>query len=156
MIVVADSSPLNYLILIGQVQTLPVLYTRVAVPDAVREELCQAGAPLPVKEWMKNPLEIHRLPPTVESAIAHLDFGEQQAITLAGRIHAEHILIDDLQVRVAAKLRGLSVIGTVGILQRASREGLLDFQCAFHDLAATNFRMSPAFRLAIQKKLENG
>jgi predicted nucleic acid-binding protein len=39
MIVVADTSPLNYLILIEQVQVLEVLYGQVIIPPAVQDEL---------------------------------------------------------------------------------------------------------------------
>lgn len=159
MIVVADSSPLNYLILIAQVQILPRLFHRVAVPLAVQEELRRTGAPHAVSDWIENPpewLEVHRLPPGFESHLAHLDPGEQQAIALARRIRAEHILIDDLKGRMAAEETGLSVVGTIGILQRAGRKGLLDFQSAFRALAETNFRMSPALRQALKEKSQNG
>lgn len=159
MIVVADSSPLHYLILIGHQQILPVLFERIAVPGGVQQELCRSAAPTAVKEWMKHPpewLEIHSVPPGWESKHAHLDPGEQQAIALAKRIHAGQILIDDLKGRIAAETDGLFVIGTVGIQQRAGKDGLLDFNAAFRRLAATNFRMSPAFRKAIQSERGNG
>jgi predicted nucleic acid-binding protein len=35
MIVIADTGPLNYLVLIRDVDVLPSLYTRVIVPEAV-------------------------------------------------------------------------------------------------------------------------
>jgi len=35
MIVIADTTPLNYLVLIGRVETLPQLYGRVLIPLAV-------------------------------------------------------------------------------------------------------------------------
>ena len=39
MIVIADTSPLNYLVLIDCVELLPGLYGRVIVPQAVFDEL---------------------------------------------------------------------------------------------------------------------
>ena len=39
ILVVADTSPLNYLVQIGCAHLLPELYDRVMVPDAVFEEL---------------------------------------------------------------------------------------------------------------------
>ncbi len=39
MIVVADISPINYLILIQEVDILPKTYGRVVIPQTVREEL---------------------------------------------------------------------------------------------------------------------
>jgi predicted nucleic acid-binding protein len=39
MLVVADTTPINYLILIGQVEILPSLFERVVIPQAVATEL---------------------------------------------------------------------------------------------------------------------
>jgi predicted nucleic acid-binding protein len=55
MIVVADTTPINYLILIEEIDVLPALYGRVVVPCAVSEELMCSRAPLKVREWMKQP-----------------------------------------------------------------------------------------------------
>jgi predicted nucleic acid-binding protein len=45
MIVVADTSPINYLILIGEIDILPKMYGSVVVPQTVREELVRLSAP---------------------------------------------------------------------------------------------------------------
>jgi predicted nucleic acid-binding protein len=52
MIVVADASPLNYLVLIGQSDILPYFYQGVLVPPSVWEELHDANTPVMVKAWM--------------------------------------------------------------------------------------------------------
>jgi predicted nucleic acid-binding protein len=54
MIVVADASPLNYLIQIECDGVLQKLYGRVLVPAAVIEELCHPGAPSVVANWSKS------------------------------------------------------------------------------------------------------
>lgn len=54
MIVVADTTPLNHLILIDQVSLLKVLYGRVIVLQAVFSELQDEAAPPRVKEWISN------------------------------------------------------------------------------------------------------
>ena len=41
--VVSDTSPLNYLILIKQINLLPQLYSRVLIPGSVHEELKRGG-----------------------------------------------------------------------------------------------------------------
>ena len=55
MIVVADSSPLHYLVLIQAADILPTLYTRVLAPQMVADELRRTGAPAAVAEWIGNP-----------------------------------------------------------------------------------------------------
>ncbi len=51
-LVVADTSPIFYLLSIGQIELLPQLLGRVFVPDAVHQELCHPAAPLVVREWV--------------------------------------------------------------------------------------------------------
>jgi predicted nucleic acid-binding protein len=44
-IVVADTSPVHYLVLIGEVEILPALFEKIVVPTAVLDELVHPGAP---------------------------------------------------------------------------------------------------------------
>jgi predicted nucleic acid-binding protein len=61
MIVIADTTPLNYLILIGHADVLPALYGRVLIPEAVAQELHGSGTPDVVKA------QYPRLPPGLKS-----------------------------------------------------------------------------------------
>ena len=54
MIVIADTTPLNYLVLIDQSHLLPQLYGRVLIPQAVYDELQQERTPAPVRAWVAN------------------------------------------------------------------------------------------------------
>ena len=45
-LVVADTGPLHYLVLTGDIELLPQLFECVLVPQVVREELANAEAPL--------------------------------------------------------------------------------------------------------------
>jgi|ERR1051325_893956 predicted nucleic acid-binding protein len=53
--VVADTGPLNYLILIEAVDVLPRLFSPVSIPPGVRDELSHPKAPTPVRSWMSHP-----------------------------------------------------------------------------------------------------
>jgi predicted nucleic acid-binding protein len=53
--VIADISPLNYLILIGADDVLRQLYGEIAVPVAVLAELKHAETPVDVFEWISKP-----------------------------------------------------------------------------------------------------
>jgi predicted nucleic acid-binding protein len=57
MIVIADASPLNYLVLINEVHILPKLYGRVLIPPGVWAELQQERTPEPVRQWAAKPPE---------------------------------------------------------------------------------------------------
>lgn len=52
--VVSDTSPLNYLILIEQINLLPQLYGRVLIPGSVSEELNAPETPDLVRTWATN------------------------------------------------------------------------------------------------------
>ena len=53
-VVVADTSPINYLILIVETEILPRLYQRIVIPGEVFAELIDDGAPPEVREWTKQ------------------------------------------------------------------------------------------------------
>lgn len=54
MIVVADTSPLHYLVHINEIELLPFLFGKVLIPHAVLEELTHEGTPVRTKEWAAN------------------------------------------------------------------------------------------------------
>lgn len=56
MIVVSDTSPLNYLVLIGADDVLPALFGQVLAPPAVLDEMQHAKAPAQVQHGP----QIHR------------------------------------------------------------------------------------------------
>jgi len=45
MLVVCDTSPLCYLLLIGEIEILPQLYDRVLIPTEVAQELSDINSP---------------------------------------------------------------------------------------------------------------
>lgn len=147
MIVVADTTPVNYLILIGEVDVLAKLYGRVVIPQAVRNELMCSRAPASVRAWIESPptwLEILSPAPVSDIALAKLDAGERDAIALAEELSADQLIVDELLGRREAERRGLSIIGTVGVLREAAEEGLLDLRAAVERLRQTSFHISPA------------
>jgi predicted nucleic acid-binding protein len=143
MIVVADSSPLHYLILLEQAEILRRLYENVLIPDAVTVELRAASAPRRVSEWMSRPpswLRTVEVPAEdIVSVADELDLGERAAIALAERIGADLLLIDESAGRAEARRRSLLVTGTLGVLRAAAEAGLLDVRDVVSRLRATNF-----------------
>jgi predicted nucleic acid-binding protein len=55
MIIVSNTSPINYLILIGQIDLLPELFRQISIPQAVYSELSDTEAPRPVRTWIASP-----------------------------------------------------------------------------------------------------
>ena len=70
-VVVADSSPLNYLVLIGSIDVLHRLYASIFVPQQVVVELTDPAAPREVGNWARTLpdwVEVRSIPPKDASA----------------------------------------------------------------------------------------
>src|SRR6266481_250040 len=147
--VVADTGPLNYLILIEAVDILPRLCSPILIPAGVRDELLHPKAPTPVRSWVGYPpawLHIESLESfraTEQSALHH---GERQAIALAVQQQAG-LLIDDREGVLQARKMNLEVIGTLAVLVRAAQRGWVQLPEMFRRLRATSFR-SPVHLMA--------
>jgi predicted nucleic acid-binding protein len=55
MLVVADTSPLHYLVLIACADIRPALFDRIVIPRAVAAELQHPKTPALVRVWMATP-----------------------------------------------------------------------------------------------------
>ena len=145
-VVVADTSPLNYLALIGEIGILQRLYGRVVVPSEVLAELADSGAPPEVAAWIQSRpewLEVRAVRVGQDDpALQQLDPGERAAILLAQEEPDVLLLIDDSAGRAEANRRDIPNTGTLGVLRAAALRRLLDLPPALARLAATNFRVS--------------
>ena len=142
MIVVSDTSPLNYLVLIEGAGILPLLFGRVLAPPAVMVELRHPGTPPTVRAWAAAPpawLEV-RTPTSVDPSLS-LGAGEAEAISLARELCADAILIDERKGIQAARQLGLFATGTLGVLELAAEKGFIALPEAVASLRQTNFRV---------------
>jgi predicted nucleic acid-binding protein len=154
MIVVSDTSPINYLLLIDQIDLFPRLFRQIIIPDVVRGEMLDADAPAILQQWIANPPSwlIIEAVQTIDETLNILDPGEQAAITLAQTLPADLLIIDERLGRRIASERGIPIIGTLGILDDASSRGLIELSDTIARLQQTNFRISHRI---IEKLLEN-
>ena len=151
-LVIADTSPINYLLLIGHI--LPALFGKVILPTAVWDELKHPKAPLVVRNWVASPppwVDVRPSIPFQDASLKALDAGEGAAIALAIELHADLLLMDDEEGVIAARRKGLEVAGTLGVLSRAAQRHLLNLADAFERVKHTNFR----FRQEIMDKFLN-
>lgn len=142
-VVVADTSPLNYLIQIDEVDLLARLYRHVLIPDVVASELRDPEAPPVVAEWAANlPAWIEIRPTPVSSErLDRLDDGERAAILLAqAQPSPVLLLIDEAEGRAEAERRQIPTTGTLGVLRAAAIRNMTDLPTALARLRSTNFR----------------
>lgn len=144
-VVVADTSPINYLILVDAIEILPRLYGRVTIPDVVLRELSNEDAPAEVAAWAATPpawIDVRHGLLSKDPWLQALDSGEHAAILLAQQQTEVLLLMDDSSGRAEAAKRGIPTIGTLGVLRAASLQRLIALPVVLARLTATNFRVS--------------
>lgn len=144
MIVVSDTTPLHYLILIGQISVLPAIFSKIIVPNAVLEELSHDNTPNAVKQWVSVPptwVEFARPAEIIQTSTTRLGTGELESISIAIELNVDGILMDDRRAILEARRFGLPVVTTLTILVLAAKRGLINFDRAVEDLRETTFRM---------------
>lgn len=146
--VVADASPIRYLVLIGADSCLGRIYERILIPSTVATELQAARTPPVVQAWMKAPPPWVEVVPEFRTAETHvlsasLDPGESHVLRLALRFESALVLIDERVGVSEARRLGLDVIGTLGILVKSAERGWIDLKPALDELLKTNFRVHP-------------
>jgi predicted nucleic acid-binding protein len=148
--VISNTSPLQYLYQLGHLELLPRFYQQVTIPPAVGQELAAGralGVPLPVLEQVPW-VQVHA-PVAVQvwQVVSSLGAGEREALALALATPNARLLLDDGRARRFGQLLGVRLTGTVGVLARAKREGLVPRLAPLLDrLDALGFRLSAQAR----------
>jgi predicted nucleic acid-binding protein len=146
--IVIDTAPLISLVAaLGDLKVLESLYSQVLVPFEVCEEILAGGssrfavAEFEAADWLEKcstPLEI-----SSPLLIPSLDRGEASVIQLAINEKVKTVCIDETVGRRVAKLKGLSLTGSIGILLRARKEGYsFSMQEAIQGMKKRGIRLS--------------
>lgn len=125
---IADSGPLISLARITQLELLPRLFSRVYLPPAVWNEVSVRGQGHPGADEVSKAtwLTIRAPDPQLVKPLGILvDAGEAEAIALAQTTPDCIILLDDSRARKIAERLGIKQLGTIGLLLRAKRLGLV-------------------------------
>lgn len=129
MKVVVNATPLIALSLINRLELLHQLFDPVIVPTAVYQEVALQGANMPGATELKNAnwiqVQAPKNSPTIEPMLTGLDLGELQVLLLADEIKPDWVIIDERLGRKVARVMGLPVKGTVGVLLAAFQSGYL-------------------------------
>lgn len=127
-VVVINTSPWISLSIAKQTVLLNKLYDRVYIPGTVNKEILAGGkSGIGVKElgeaaWLKKEKikDIKKV-----KLLYELEEGEAEVIILAIEKGIKQVLIDEKVARLQAKILGLEVIGTLGVLLKAKKKGLI-------------------------------
>ncbi len=132
--VVVDSTCLIGLEQIGRLDLLPNLFEPIYAPPEVQRESGFSS------EWLR--VETPANPNLISALKVMVDDGEAEAIALAVERNLR-IVLDDRRARDLAQRMGLKIVGTVGILVRAKRSGLLPWiSPLLNELTEKGFHLS--------------
>lgn len=145
--IVLNTSPIITLVAaLGNLNVLQVVYRQVLVPFEVCQEILAGGstgfavAEFEATSWLQKwptPLEISPI------LLNSIDQGEADVIQLALNENIQTVCIDEAVGRRIARLSGLSLTGSIGILLRAKREGYpVSMQQAIQSMRNRGIRLS--------------
>jgi predicted nucleic acid-binding protein len=123
-----DASPLIYLARTGNLPLLKSLASSFAVPEPVWDEVRAKGADDAVVQTLReNPWLALVEPPPFPETLLTWDLGKGEAAVLSWALSRPGTLavLDDQKARSYAQWHGIPVIGTLGIVLRAKRQGMI-------------------------------
>ena len=155
MRIVSNTTPLIGLASIGRFDLLRQIFREIYVPQAVyAEAIVKSREEGGAREDILAATWIHTI--EVEDQLAvdvlldELDLGEAEAIVLARELGADWVLMDERKGRNKLRQLGLRKIGTLGILLKAKRAGMLsEIAPEIGRLQEKGFRISPAIVASI-------
>jgi len=148
--VICNSSCLIALEGIGRLDVLKRLYGEVVIPEAVKEEF---GAELP--SWVR--VERVKNKGALRMLLLDLEEGEAEAIVLASEKEGSTVVLDDKKARRIAAELGLKFTGTLGVLMRAKKEGILsELRPILEEIEKRGFRISGALKEKVLKLVGEG
>jgi uncharacterized protein len=127
MIVIADSSALVALSICDCLQLLDTLFGEVKVAQDVYDEVCIANKAesQTLKAYLTG--KVIRAPASINiEKSTGLGKGELASIRLYKHLSADLLLIDDARAKKVAYLNNLEVMGSLGVLLLAKKQGLIE------------------------------
>ncbi len=143
-----DASPLIHLARTGNLLLLKALSSNVVIPEPVLDEIRAKGENDAVPQAVQGTpwLSVVQPPPIPETLLAW-DLGKGEASVLAWALSCPGTIaiVDDQKARSYAQWHGVPVVGTVGIVLRAKRQGMIRLaRPILQDLIAGGMYLSKA------------
>jgi len=143
-LVVADTSPLLNVALIGRLDLLREQFDGVTAPEQVWDELAAGDDGLDDPRALRDEGFLE-LVPVEESSLfvelrRELDRGEAAALAYAIDADADLVLLDERDARRVARRHDRSVTGVIGVLLRAAERDRIDLRDALDRLRVEGWR----------------
>jgi predicted nucleic acid-binding protein len=123
--IVLDTGPVISLAVIDKLELLTQLFTEIAIPTAVWEELRRSDF---FNDFPRIKSFFERRVKKINSfneLILITDYGESESMLLYKELEADFLVIDDKKARAIAEELGINCIGTLAILIKAKEKGFI-------------------------------
>jgi len=129
MLVISNSSPIIHLTKIGRLELLKNLYGQILVPTKVYSECTDTTSYRAETHYISSAtwisiVQIENLK-LFNLLYSEIDAGEAEAIVLSLERSADLVLLDDMEARMKARRLELRIAGTLGVLLKAKKSGLV-------------------------------
>lgn len=158
-VVVADTGPLIALARLNRLELLKRLFSTVHIPRTVLSEATEKGEYADAGSIRSFAMTHTRVEATIENTLsrrllAMLDEGETQALALAKQLDCG-VLMDEKRGRRVARRQGIPVVGVLGVLLQAKRNGHLEeLKPLPSQLQSSGYRLSEDLVKAVLKLAE--
>ena len=156
MHVVSDADVLIHLSKLEKLPLLQSLYKEIAIPDHVKSEIL-IKEDTELQKALNSFLKVFTISKDKAEDIAkrhNIHVGEAHVKVLGEKLKAALFLSNERKVRKAAKEEGFAVVGTIGIILKAMKNGLIsrpEATSLLEKLKAHDFRIHPDI---LQKAIE--
>jgi predicted nucleic acid-binding protein len=125
---VINASPVILLAKVGVIQLVPQLVQTLAIPQPVVTEILGYRKKDAAAKWLEESGKQFIRPPVLEIkqlSSSGIGSGERAVISFATANSGFIAVLDDFEARVIARRLGISTLGTVGVVLRLKRAGLI-------------------------------
>lgn len=158
-LIVADTGPLIALARLDRLELLTTLFSEVHLPQTVLSEATRKGEYADTELIHSFAMAHTQVEATIDNALSRhllkiLDEGEAQALVMAKELDCG-VLMDEKRGRQVARHQGIPVVGVLGVLLQAKREGHIgELKSMVLRLQDSGYRLSEGLVEAVLKLAE--
>ena len=140
--IVCNTTPISNFLHLGRMDILKAIFHELHIPMAVHSEIEAHFSD--DHQWQKCLDENFiiraevQTSPKIKELIIHLHLGEAEALCLCIENNAQLLLLDDRDARTIARLNNIPVSGTLGVLMKAKKMGIVESVKDFMDQLRTD------------------
>ena len=125
--VVSNTTPILSFIKLNRLDILKKIYEKILIPEAVFNEIREGKSKYYTDISKESWIEILKVEnrKILSQLEKKLDKGEAEAIALSLELSADLLLIDEKLGRKIAEEKGIKITGTIGILIKAKKQGII-------------------------------